>query len=473
MNTRKPIASLFDDQTRSFVCSVAFMPLSFLGLAFFRAWAKVLQTVGAPASAHMSLPLLFNVVLAVVLVCVAVNAARLSPITSRYGMLTLGVCAMSLAGLALLANTVGVFGNAYVFEAVFTCAAVGAAFTILSWCEVYSCLSPSYVVICLSLSYIAGELMSVLVLGLQPMLRDATMACLPLFSFGGIVRSVHALPEKDRPRKKRKAGSVPWKLVVLLALFELASGLIGGRVLQDEAQGVLATLIVAAAFIVVVVFFSARIDFSAVYRTPVAILGLAVLLLPLFSAANSDVAPFFVNLSFRIFEISVFVILCDISKRMEISALFLFGIEEATVLLHTVGETLNGCFAGDAALYVPLVFTGVLTFILLMAAALLLFNKRELERDWSVSFFGAGMLEEGAERTRLIRARCERMSALKELTAREGEILWLLAQGHTNAEIGERLVIAKGTVKAHVSHIYDKLGIRTRSELNSLLSIDL
>ena len=48
------------------------------------------------------------------------------------------------------------------------------------------------------------------------------------------------------------------------------------------------------------------------------------------------------------------------------------------------------------------------------------------------------------------------------LTARELEVLRLLAQDFSNPQIAERLVVSRRTVEAHLRSIYDKLGVRSR-----------
>lgn len=50
------------------------------------------------------------------------------------------------------------------------------------------------------------------------------------------------------------------------------------------------------------------------------------------------------------------------------------------------------------------------------------------------------------------------------LTAREEEVLALLSAGLTNAEIGDRMFVSMGTVKAHIGAILLKLGVRNRVE---------
>lgn len=51
------------------------------------------------------------------------------------------------------------------------------------------------------------------------------------------------------------------------------------------------------------------------------------------------------------------------------------------------------------------------------------------------------------------------------LTDREREVLHLAAEGHTNAEIAERLFISPRTVESHRAHLMQKLKIRTQTDL--------
>jgi len=55
-------------------------------------------------------------------------------------------------------------------------------------------------------------------------------------------------------------------------------------------------------------------------------------------------------------------------------------------------------------------------------------------------------------------------SETEKLSPREMEILALVAKGRANKEIGSQLNITSGTVRIHLSHIYEKLHVRCRTE---------
>lgn len=66
---------------------------------------------------------------------------------------------------------------------------------------------------------------------------------------------------------------------------------------------------------------------------------------------------------------------------------------------------------------------------------------------------------------------CAEAAAEFGLSAREAEILLLIARGHTTNSMAEKLVISPYTVNTHIRHIYDKMQIHKRSELLNYLNM--
>jgi DNA-binding CsgD family transcriptional regulator len=62
-----------------------------------------------------------------------------------------------------------------------------------------------------------------------------------------------------------------------------------------------------------------------------------------------------------------------------------------------------------------------------------------------------------------LRARWNRGPRPPQLTERERDVLELVAQGLTNREVARRLFISPLTVRKHLEHVYEKLGVRTRA----------
>lgn len=83
-------------------------------------------------------------------------------------------------------------------------------------------------------------------------------------------------------------------------------------------------------------------------------------------------------------------------------------------------------------------------------------------RGQAPEILAAELIARGLE----LEARRSRAEAvLAALTRRERQVAWLAAAGRTNRQIAETLVVSPETVKTHVAHLLQKLGVRSKVDL--------
>ncbi|MEZ4737659.1 MAG: LuxR C-terminal-related transcriptional regulator [Caldilineaceae bacterium] len=63
---------------------------------------------------------------------------------------------------------------------------------------------------------------------------------------------------------------------------------------------------------------------------------------------------------------------------------------------------------------------------------------------------------------KIVKPRAKSQNVIEPLTARELEVLQLVAAGFSNTEIATRLIVTTATVKAHINHIFAKLAVESR-----------
>lgn len=88
-------------------------------------------------------------------------------------------------------------------------------------------------------------------------------------------------------------------------------------------------------------------------------------------------------------------------------------------------------------------------------------------QDLPAEILANGLLTQAVEQESL-RLRAE--AALSRLTPREREVTRWVALGHTNRQIAATLVVSPETVKTHIRHTLEKLGVRSKAELRLRLS---
>lgn len=121
----------------------------------------------------------------------------------------------------------------------------------------------------------------------------------------------------------------------------------------------------------------------------------------------------------------------------------------------------------------PAVATGITVAITLMMLAYTLF----LLKDFNFSSTISGVQPDqeivvGTVPVHKFTERGSTLAARHHLTQRESEVLTLLARGRSINYIRDELVVSRNTVKAHVKHIYLKLGVHTQQQIIDLFEMD-
>jgi two-component system OmpR family sensor kinase len=98
------------------------------------------------------------------------------------------------------------------------------------------------------------------------------------------------------------------------------------------------------------------------------------------------------------------------------------------------------------------------------------FTRRDLEftegvASWVGMIAGRGELAEQMTERAFERGRRKAVNDIRQLTARQREMAACIAEGLSNEEIAERLVVTPGTVANHVAAILDRLGLKNRTQI--------
>ena len=99
----------------------------------------------------------------------------------------------------------------------------------------------------------------------------------------------------------------------------------------------------------------------------------------------------------------------------------------------------------------------------IIGGTVILFSERELASRWGAKFLYAENGSDPIEKRHALVDRCDDISKEKGLSAREQEVLLLLAQHKTISDIENELIVANGTVKA-IYAIFTKSSTFTRAK---------
>lgn len=446
----------------------------------------------------------------------------------RTGLLRLIAAVGMAASFVIVGHAFGTFDA----PALLVLASAGAntcvnLLIIMAWSQVFARMPMALTGLVLGISYIAGAafffLCQLLPAGVQAgcalLLAPASVGCVSLCgalldgrdsrshdSAGasgetGAGRCGPAASGAEPPATEALLRSYPWRMVLVIAFFAFAVGInrVHSTPLIDVFGAGLAGVIITACTALAAV----RVNPFVLYRTIIPVM-LAGMLISILAGPHSLPAQIAANASYAFAHLLLTLLLCDKAYRFGTPILFTYGIGRACMgaayLLGTLcAEALESWLSFN-----PLFSVEVLYGIVLLGSIVAILSwvsGREYLEAFHGGTTGAGesgdaeacdraaaapvpdagaavvpaapSLSGGVSRTALLQAmigrRCERIAAEYRLSKRESEILVLLAWGKSSRRIEETLCLSPNTVKTHVRHIYAKLGIHSRAELDALV----
>ena len=354
---------------------------------------------------------------------------------------------------------------------------MGQAIMLLLWADVFNRAKIEEAEIALPLSSLVVLAYAVVVPLLPASLNGIPMLVAPLASGATLYLSFQRLPVAQACEKAVAIeGSRPHSMVkelariaVPLAVFYLVvswNGLLSqfemtGERSLPEIIGSLAGVLC----IVVFVLFSLKIDFAALFRwlCPLATLAL---ILNFWKSPASAMAVCSIS---SVLDITIWIVTYLYSSRMARRD-YGTSLTRIAVLLAvshggaTVGNILAVAVLADLAQQGAMPQSISLVLVCLLVATTMVVVGRPALRvaaDWRN--------EDGAAAPNMS-ARCKAISEQHGLTARELDVLLLLAAGRSQPYICDYLVLSKSTVSTHVSHIYQKCSVHSRQELLDLVN---
>ncbi len=353
--------------------------------------------------------------------------------------------------------------------------ASGSAFLFCLWAEVYGQMGIARTAVNGGLSCLLSTVFFLLVSVVYAPYDLVLVALFPLLSFFAAFLSMQLLPHEGGLPPKRNC-RIPWKLVSIMACAGFLAGP-AGLLLSPDAESagavhrIFATGLFGATLLIMLLFKKGHVDLRLLARITLPLSLVALISLVLMGQPFAYFVSFLLKFAYEWITFFVLMMLANLVYRFEISSLHLFAIARAISESAMFMGVVTRRFVWDAGLMdnglTPIVVSlgGVL---IVFACTLVWMSEKSVTTDWGVLGvqLDGGMWVPSA-RERML-SRCDQLAEVYGLTAREAEILALLAGGRTRRDIEQELFLSSNTVKTHVSHIYQKLGIHSRSEVAKL-----
>lgn len=452
----------------------ALLPL--VGLGFWQAWWMSLTSTSAIAGPIQRTPATTTVVMITTLVGYAVAAAlapRLAPYGTRRGLpLAAGVCG-ALGSVVLSLSTHFTAAEVVALFLEWSGGLLTAAFSalvLLMWGERWSTLAAGNVGRQLVCSFALAFGLYFAVAALPDAAGCALAATFPLLSVASLRLSRGEPDRSDTPvaelafKPRQLAGPLValFVLSVVFGAVQRVGSLAGGSERARLYAMVVAGVLVGV-FALIMLARHATGDPFSFYRpvVPAVACGTALCLITPAGWTFLGIGV----LIFGIYCLDMFIMFAssDLAYRTRKPVALVFGVAVVSTRLGTLMGTLMGqAIVGAPGWGANVRVQAVAAFaIAAVLVGTIVFTETDLRAVYQPDV---------QPRMPNLDERCEQLASEAGLSARELDVMRLLARGRSVAVIGETLGIAAGTVKHHASNAYRKLGVYSRQGLIDLVT---
>lgn len=434
------------------------------------------------------------------MIAFGILSLKLAPLTRHHWLVLTAVLLASGGTLGISFGQAA--GNILVYAGAVSSGA-GTAGLLLLWAEAYRSIpvdeARKYTI---PWSMAVGVLYYLAIGMLPPSLAVLSIVVLPALSAALLLQSnqlqggLEQSSQEDGAKPVHHISlrySLPLRFIAIVALYSVPTGLLRsspGALSFISADGTGETIFAFAALITAVVSVAStlladRRKVELIYRSIMPLMAAGLLMLPFLTPGQGVVAGACIMSAFILFQMYVWASLSDIATDVAAPSAFVFGVGESGINVGVLAGILFGLLLNSgsptlfavtalALVYLFLVFENFKgaeegTSLLLPVSA----YKGEQERPGStrqkMTIAEAAKMDLASLFSAVLKDRCESVSRAYGLSAREKEVLELLAKGRSLQSIADALGVAYTTVKTHTDHIYTKTGVHSRQELIDLL----
>lgn len=336
------------------------------------------------------------------------------------------------------------------------------------WLWVYAHNSAATVIWNVMLSALVGAILLWFIVGMDTPRATCSLIGLLAVNALALVRRMRLLSgsrlSQDPPDVERHA---PTYIIVATFLFSYAFMVSLSLAGLEHFSSAFSEIVLLIPFLLVSVL---MLSFKRLTTASLLSVAVPVIVTATLSASFLSIGPVvtfdLALVGILLFLVYAVVLLCSITEKTDSHAYRAFSL----LMIAYFGGCIAGRMVSAAGMFGAVVSHDavVLSSVLAVLTALLLCLRNGFVPKQLIALFDPdrtneenGLTDGQATRLTLISEQCN-------LGNREREVLELLLRQKTASEIASEMVIANGTAKSHIRHVYKKLGIHSRDELFEL-----